>query len=145
MNGHRSTYPPAARPGSFTGIQPITDTSFGQDMLWHRRPGFQLLPQMPHIHAQILIALRAGWPPNLPQQLAMGQHLASVPNQHAEQPVLNWRQPDLLFALVNQPVHRVETHIAELDHLGRSVRSSPAFGSNSSWWFRHHSPASWYW
>ena len=63
--------------------QPIADSGFGQHELRTFRIGFDLLPELPHIDAQIL---RIGqFIPQLLQQKLVGQHFAGVLHQHAQQ------------------------------------------------------------
>ena len=67
-------------------------------MLRTRRIGLQLLPQVPHINAQIVAVLHRIRPPDLIEQLPLGQHLAGIIEQYRQQAKFNRRQVDLLLA-----------------------------------------------
>ena len=54
-------------------------------MLRTRRIGLQLLPQVPHINAQIVAVLHRIRPPDLIEQLPLGQHLAGIIEQYRQQ------------------------------------------------------------
>ena len=61
--------------------QTVADAGLGEDILRTLRIGFDLLPQLPHIDAQIL---RVGQIiPKLAEQEFMRQHLAGMLNQYA--------------------------------------------------------------
>lgn len=45
--------------------QPVSNAGLGKEMLWLSRIGFEFLSQMPHIDAEIMIALKITRPPHL--------------------------------------------------------------------------------
>ena len=59
-------------------------------------------------YAQILHLVGLGRPPYLAQQLAMGQHLAGMHDEMAQQVELLRRQFDLVAAARDLPAHQID-------------------------------------
>src|ERR1700760_3515626 len=66
-------------------LQAVADTELGEDMSRAGRVGFELLPQSTDKHPQILHLFGLRRAPDLAQKMAMGQHLAGVHNEMAQQ------------------------------------------------------------
>src|SRR5205085_12316185 len=81
-------------------------------MGWAGRIGFELLPQPADEDAQILHLLRLRRPPNLTQQLAMGQHLASMRHQMAQQLEFFWGELDRFTGAGDQPARQIDRQVA---------------------------------
>jgi len=74
------------------------------------RVGFDLLPELAHIDPQIL---RIGqFVPQLLEQEAVGQHLAGMLHQHAQQLVFLRREFYLLVADLDDAAHQVDGQLA---------------------------------
>ena len=78
---------------SYRRAQPIADPGFGEDVLRLLGIGFDLLPQLPHVDAKILGVGQIV--PQLAEQEFMGEDLAGMLDQHAQEVVFLWRQLDL--------------------------------------------------
>src|SRR5579862_7307070 len=83
--------------------QTIADTEFGEDVRWSRRVRFELLAQPADKHPQILHFVGLRRSPNLAQQMAVGQHLAGMDHQVAQQLEFFRRQLDLLAGAGHLP------------------------------------------
>ena len=59
-----------------------------------RGVGFEFLPQVAHVDAQVVALPVVRWPPDFAQQLAVRQHAAGIADQHREQAVFKRRQMD---------------------------------------------------
>src|ERR1700686_4754019 len=119
---YTKTWMPGTRPGMTKARasalilrpQPISDSGFGQNELRTLRVGFDLLPELSHIDPQIL---RVGhFVPQFLQEKAVGQHLAGMLHQHAQQFVFLWRELDVLLADLDDAAHQVDGEVAGSKH-----------------------------
>lgn len=76
----------------------------------------ELLAQVADINAQVMTALDISRPPYLGQQLALGQHLTGVSEQHRQQAELDRRQADRLAAPGDLAPGEVDDNLAEGNH-----------------------------
>src|SRR5438552_3519842 len=103
-----------APPCSFLDLQSIAHARLCQDMprlLWIR---FQLLPQLADEDPQRLHVRTVLTAPHLAQQVAMCQHLAGVNHELLENVVLLGRQPHLVAADADAPMHEIDAEIGGL-------------------------------
>src|SRR5215469_10928884 len=90
--------------------QAVADALLGQDVLRPLGVGLELVAQRADIDAQVLdIGLAA---PHLAQDELVGQHLAGMGNQEAQQIVLARRELYLLAAHRDDPAHQIDREIA---------------------------------
>src|SRR5690348_6632140 len=89
---------PACR--SSAAHQAISDAGLRDEVLRPRRVALELVPELPHVHAEIvgLLGGRRIRAPDRLEELAVRQHPSLVPDQLREQPVLGRRQWHLLAA-----------------------------------------------
>jgi len=65
-------------------LQAITDPKLGQDVRRARRVRFELLPEAPDEHPEILHLIAVRRPPNLAQQMPVRKHLSGVRDEMAK-------------------------------------------------------------
>ena len=93
--------------------QPITDAGFGDNIFGLSRIGFQLLPQMPHIHPQVMPAFDKGRAPDFDQQLPLRHYPASIAHQHCQQAVFSLGQMHLFVVTVNDTLGQINLDLAK--------------------------------
>src|SRR5262245_46202026 len=79
---------PEFRPRRLLDLQPIADARFVHEV---PRPGWialELVPQLTHVHAEILGVIDVRRSPNLLEQVTMGDDATCEPDEDGEQPVL---------------------------------------------------------
>ncbi len=103
------------------GAEPIPDTRFGKKVAGSCRISFQLLTEVTHVDAQVVAAFHIGRSPDLPQQLAVGQHLAGFGDQCRQQPKLDGRDVDRLAVTHHLSMLQIHGHIAEVDGGGAGI------------------------
>ena len=82
--------------------------------------GFDLLPELPHIDTQVLGVGESI--PQLTEQKFMGQHLARMLHQYAQQIVLLGRQLHFLVPNLDDTPHQVDRKIAGAENWTLAVR-----------------------
>src|SRR6266568_1430695 len=92
-------------------LEAVPDTRLRHQIAWAGRVGFQFMPQLPHIHAQVMTGLGVARPPAFLQELAVGDHSASIPHQGSQELVLYGGEMDLLLGDVHLPSCQVDTQI----------------------------------
>src|SRR5712672_4224029 len=98
---------------SLRRAQPVADPGLGQDVVRALWIGFDLLPQVPHIAPQ---RLRIGEvAPEFLHQEFVGQDLAGMLHQHAQQIVFLGRELDLPLADLDDAPHQVDRQLAETE------------------------------
>ena len=66
-------------------LKAIADPELGQDMGRTGRIGFELLPKAPDEHAQVLHVIAVRGSPYLAEKVPVGQHLAGMGHEMAQQ------------------------------------------------------------
>ena len=70
-------------------------------MAWAGGILFQFLSQMSHINTQRVTVFDRVWPPHLVKELALGEYLSGIVEQHRQQAELNWCEMHLFLTPVN--------------------------------------------
>src|SRR6185312_5616559 len=96
--------------------QPVAHRRFRQQVPGLRRIELQLLPQMPHVNAQVVALFGMRRPPDFAQELAVRQHAAHVGDQHQQQAVFDRREVHLHPAAGHQAGLPVHHHVAKAEH-----------------------------
>src|SRR6266540_370307 len=96
---------------SVRSAQPITDAGFGQDVLRAFGIRLDLLPELPNVDSEVLGVGQLV--PELAEQELMGQHLAGMLHERAQELVLLGRKPYVLFAELDQPADEVDRELAD--------------------------------
>src|SRR5262249_17274895 len=100
--------------------QPIADSGLGEDVVRPLGIGLDLLPQLPHVDPQIL---RVGEiVPQRAEQEPVGEHLAGVLHQHAQEIVLLGRELHLAVAHLDDAPHQVDRKVAGPEDRALAVR-----------------------
>src|ERR1700752_1248446 len=96
---------------SIGGAQPVTDSGFCEDVMRALGIGFDLLPKLADIDAQIL---RVGEiAPQLAQQEFVGKNLAGMLHKHTKQFVFFWRKFDFFIANFDDPPHQIDREVVD--------------------------------
>ena len=103
------------------GDQAIADSGFGAEMPWPGGVGFQLAPQLRHVHAQVLRLFAVLWAPDLDKQLPLGYDLSRVAHERFQETELDWRQVNFAAADTHYTCRQVNTQIASAE--GGSLRA----------------------
>src|SRR4051794_31948958 len=108
------------------------------------RIGFELLPQPADEHAQILHLFRLRRTPDFAQQMSVGQYLAGMADEHAEEIELLWRQFDLLTAASDVPAYQIHGQITGCESrlMGRECAECHQINSWKIAGFLHPPPQS---
>ena len=92
---------------------PIADFWFLREMVRTLRIGLYLLPELPHVNAQVL---RIGQiVPQLCEQEFVGEHLAGVLHEHAQQVILLGRELHLPVGHFDDTAHEVDREITAME------------------------------
>ena len=92
-------------------LEMVPDTWLRHQIAWAGRVGFQFVPKLPHIHPQAMTGLGMARPPDILQQLAMGDHSASIPHESGQEFLLNGGEMHLLLGDVHLPSSQVDAQI----------------------------------
>ena len=112
--------------------QAIPDAGLGDDVPGLGRVVFELLPQMPHEHPQVVRALGMRGPPHLAQRMPVGQHPARIGRQHPEQPVLDRREMHLTALPAHDARREIDLDLAETEQRADStITGAPDHVRNS--------------
>ena len=96
--------------------QSVTHSDLSQQMAGLCGVGFQFLPQVAHVDAQVVALLRLRGAPDFTQELAVRHHASGIADQHRQQAVLNWREVNFKAGAAHQPGHAIDRHIAKAEH-----------------------------
>ena len=77
--------------------EPISYPQLGHQIAGACRIGLQFVAQLPHIHAKIMTLVHVQRPPDLFQQLSMGEHFPGMPHERGEQFVFDWCEVNFFF------------------------------------------------
>lgn len=124
LGGQKRSLPPGGRIDEMakprrqppSGYKAVADTGFGEDVLRPRRIVLDLLPEMPHIDANVVAVLGMGWAPNGLQELAMGEDGIGIGDQVGQQPEFDRRQVNRLPILFDDAFAEVDANVAELEN-----------------------------
>ena len=90
--------------------QPVADAGLRQNIVRALGIGFDLLPELADIDAQILCV--GQFVPQLLQEKAVGQHFAGVLHQDAQQVVFSRRQFDIALAELDDAADQIDREIS---------------------------------
>jgi hypothetical protein len=77
---------------------------------------FDLVAQLPHVHAQVVRVLDMGRSPHLAQELAVREHLAGVVHEDGQELVLDRREVDLVGVDGDDPARLIDDEAAHREH-----------------------------
>src|SRR4051794_18049688 len=92
-------------------LQAITNPKLGQNMLRARRVVLEFLAKTADEHPEVLNLLGMRRSPDLPQQIAMRQHLSGMGHEMPQQLELFWRELDLLTGATDMPADEIDRQI----------------------------------
>src|SRR5262249_31314780 len=90
--------------------QTISDSCFGEDIVWTFGIRLDLLPELPNVYTKILRVRQVI--PQFPQQESVRAHLAGMLNKHAQEFVLLGRQLHLRVAYLDDAPYQIDRQIA---------------------------------
>src|SRR5262249_40607097 len=97
--------------------QSISDARLGQDVARLCGNALDLPPHVRHVHVEVVVLVRVSTAPHLLEQLIASEDLAGMMGKRREQPVLDWREVDLLILHQDSTMREIDLELADAERL----------------------------